>query len=108
MGSTTLILFDLDGTIVDTETCAMDVVGMYFSRHGFTVPTVDLEYLIGRSWAMSLEFLLGRYPLEKPLVIVEQELLSEYREVLQTEGWRLVRFFAAIKMFLRSQNDVEA
>lgn len=78
----TLLLFDLDGTIVDTEICAMEVVGKYFLRHGHKVKDLDLDYLVGRTWALSVDFLLQRYPIPKELDAVELELLTEYRAVL--------------------------
>jgi HAD superfamily hydrolase (TIGR01509 family) len=42
------ILFDLDGTLVDTESVALDTARAAFGQHGHPVPPGFLEGLIGR------------------------------------------------------------
>jgi beta-phosphoglucomutase-like phosphatase (HAD superfamily) len=42
------ILFDLDGTLVDTESVALDTARAAFAQHGHRVPPGFLEGLIGR------------------------------------------------------------
>jgi beta-phosphoglucomutase len=77
-----IVLFDLDGTLVDTENLAISVTEKYFNRHGIEVRTSDLEILVGHTWSESVAILSKQYPIEKLNELVEQELLQDYREQL--------------------------
>lgn len=74
-----VILFDMDGTIVDTERTAMQTLVRYFARYRHTLSVTDLAYLVGRPWANAVHFLLEQYPIAKSPTEVETELLVEYR-----------------------------
>lgn len=74
-----VILFDMDGTIVDTERTAVEILKRYFEYHGHILTEVDLAHLVGRPWASAVLYLEDRYPLNKPPEVVEQEMLKEYR-----------------------------
>ena len=45
------VLFDLDGTIVDTELAAAKVIREVFLAWGLQIDPKDAEYLTGRTWS---------------------------------------------------------
>jgi len=79
-----VVLFDLDGTLVDTETVAIEVTAKYFADFGQTVPHAALAYLVGRPWLTGLDYLNRHYPIGKISAEVETEVLAGYRKALAT------------------------
>ncbi len=77
-----VLLFDLDGTLADTEGLAMEVTDNYFRRQGREIPQNDLNYLVGTAWPAAVQYLLGRHPTGKDQETTLRELLSDYREAL--------------------------
>lgn len=77
-----VLLFDLDGTLADTEGLAMEVTDRYFRRQGRVVPQSDLNYLVGTAWPAAVQYLLGRHPTGKDHDTTLKEILSDYREAL--------------------------
>jgi HAD superfamily hydrolase (TIGR01509 family) len=57
------ILFDLDGTLVDSERAYAEAMARALSRgHGIEVEQYDRDFIIGRSWVAIHDSLRGRYP----------------------------------------------
>ncbi len=77
-----VLLFDLDGTLVDTEPMAIEVIRRYFERHHKRIAPKDLEFVIGRPWSTGVQYLLALYPIGKSVGSVESEVLAEYRTAL--------------------------
>jgi len=78
----TTLLFDLDGTLVDTEEIAIAVTARYFKARGIAVTDRDLKILVGHPWTPAVAHLLERYPLPLSATQVEGELLADYRKEL--------------------------
>ena len=56
-------LFDLDGTLVDSERETGEAMARAFQRfHGITLEQYDKDFIIGRSWVAIYESLKSRYP----------------------------------------------
>jgi HAD superfamily hydrolase (TIGR01509 family) len=55
------ILFDLDGTLVDTERESAEAMARALAGHGVVVDQSDRDYIIGRSWVAIHERLAERY-----------------------------------------------
>jgi HAD superfamily hydrolase (TIGR01509 family) len=56
-------LFDLDGTLVDSERETAEAMARAFERgQGITLEKFDRDYIIGRSWVAIYESLKTRYP----------------------------------------------
>jgi beta-phosphoglucomutase-like phosphatase (HAD superfamily) len=51
------VLFDLDGTLVDTERESATALERVLARHGVTMTPADFDYNIGHSWLQIHEFL---------------------------------------------------
>lgn len=57
------VLFDLDGTLVDSERESAEAMARALRDHGFEIDQADRDYIVGRSWVAIHEQLRGRYPL---------------------------------------------
>jgi HAD superfamily hydrolase (TIGR01509 family) len=56
-------LFDLDGTLVDSERQTAEAMARALLRGaGIAIETYDREFIIGRSWAAIYDSLVARYP----------------------------------------------
>jgi len=80
-----VLLFDLDGTLADTERVALEVIDRYFRDRNQPVVPLDLEYIVGRAWLVGVTYLLERYPVPGTPATVEREVLAVYRETLVRE-----------------------
>jgi HAD superfamily hydrolase (TIGR01509 family) len=56
------ILFDLDGTLVDTERESAEAMARALAGHGVACDQDDRDFIIGRSWVAIHERLAARYP----------------------------------------------
>lgn len=57
------ILFDLDGTLVDSERETAEAMARAIERgHGIAIEPYDRDFIIGRSWVAIYDSLRGRYP----------------------------------------------
>jgi HAD superfamily hydrolase (TIGR01509 family) len=56
-------LFDLDGTLVDSERETAEAMARAFERdHGIVLEPYDREFIVGRSWVAIYDSLRARYP----------------------------------------------
>lgn len=56
-------LFDLDGTLVDSEQQTGEAMARAFQRgQGITLAQYDKDFIVGRSWMAIYDELRGRYP----------------------------------------------
>jgi HAD superfamily hydrolase (TIGR01509 family) len=56
------VLFDLDGTLVDTERESAEAMARALAGHGVETDQTDRDFIIGRSWVAIYERLRDRYP----------------------------------------------
>ncbi len=77
-----MLLFDLDGTIADTERIALGVLADFFESRGQPLSHSDIEALIGHPWAVVVDSLQKKYRLTTTPSALEKELLVEYRSRL--------------------------
>jgi beta-phosphoglucomutase-like phosphatase (HAD superfamily) len=81
------VIFDLDGTLVDTEPAAAKAVDRCFARWQIKLDASDAGYVTGRTWDSAFEYLFKKYSLPLPLPPAEagRAILDEYRESLKTD-----------------------
>jgi beta-phosphoglucomutase-like phosphatase (HAD superfamily) len=81
-----ILLFDLDGTLVDTEKLAMKVISEYCAEKRLFSQDTYLknvsELIIGRTWGSAIQDMILRYSLSLDPVQFEAELKSKYRQHL--------------------------
>ena len=79
------ILFDLDGTLIDTELTAALTIRNCFKNWGISVDEKDAEHITGRTWSNAFIFLFGKYKIP----VSEQEganiIMQTYRDALENQ-----------------------
>ena len=82
-----VLLFDFDGTLVETEIVAKKVIDLYFLEKNFPHPTPFAEMIVGRTWKAAAENMhehakgLG-VDLDPP-TILQAELKMRYQDAFK-------------------------
>ena len=79
------ILFDLDGTLIDTEPTAADAVRECFTDWGMDLNPRDATFVTGRTWSSALDYLFRKYPPPIPEEQAIRRIMDHYREKLETD-----------------------
>lgn len=77
------IIFDLDGTLIDTEPVAARAVESCFKKWKTELDPKDSEFVTGRTWANAFDFLLGKYKLPVTREEALNEVIEVYRQSLE-------------------------
>lgn len=77
------ILFDLDGTLVDTEPAAARAIVECFKNWGKKAEFSDAQFVTGRTWESAFEFLFAKYPVEVERKTAETTILETYRRTMR-------------------------
>ena len=77
------IIFDLDGTIIDTEPTAVLAVEECFAEWDIPIHFDDATYLTGRTWEKAFAYLFSKYTLPIPLPEAKKALLGRYRQKIE-------------------------
>ncbi|MGE0615553.1 MAG: HAD family hydrolase [Bacteriovoracia bacterium] len=76
------VIFDLDGTIVDTEPLAARIVKAYYAEKGVALSPEDAQYTNGKKWEVALEYLFKKHPIEVAMEQISHEILTRYQAAL--------------------------
>ncbi len=76
------ILFDLDGTLIDTEPAAAEAVDRCFSTWGIQIEAADATFVTGRTWQSAFDHLFAKYRLPVAADQAAQTVLTAYRDSL--------------------------
>lgn len=79
------LLFDLDGTIIDTEPSAAEAIRDCFGGWGIRVTAEDASFVTGRTWASAFDFLLSRYSVPVSREKVVDTVMAAYRDTLERD-----------------------
>src|SRR5579859_7574529 len=79
------VLFDLDGTIVDTELAAAKVIRETFQDWGLKIDPKDAEFITGRTWAMAFDLMFKKYKIPVARKQGEKAMLDRYAAELKRE-----------------------
>ena len=75
------VLFDLDGTLVDSERESAEAMARALARHrGITITQADRDFIIGRSWVAIHDRLAAAYPTLQWSLAELAEATAEARE----------------------------
>ena len=79
------VIFDLDGTIVDTEGTAQSVIEEALLAWGLKLDVSHRGLVSGRTWAAGFDILFERYAVPVPRAEAEHEILARYRAATSRE-----------------------
>lgn len=88
------ILFDLDGTIVDSKAGIVDGIRYALGCKEISCPDSVLDKMIGPPFRVSMREFLG---LEMPMI---EELITLYRGVYEADGWRKCSIYDGVSEML--------
>lgn len=79
------VVFDLDGTLIDTEPAAAQSIRECFAKWGIQVNPDDANYITGRTWETAFQFLFKKYELPVPAQQASREMIERYRDLITNE-----------------------
>lgn len=79
------IIFDLDGTLIDTEAVAETAIRDAFGKWGVELEEKDASYVTGRKWEAAFDLLFSKYPIPKSREEAAAEVIATYRGNLDRE-----------------------
>jgi HAD superfamily hydrolase (TIGR01509 family) len=77
------LIFDMDGTIVDTEKTAAEAVERTLTQWGITVSKEDASFVVGRKFEVAIHYLRSKYHFPLGEEETHQEILVTYRRALK-------------------------
>lgn len=83
------VLFDMDGTLIDTECHTDAVVGALLAQHGISKPGVDANTLHGLTWEAAADRVKGAHPELAP-IDVASAMMRGFADILDESGLTLV------------------
>lgn len=79
------VIFDLDGTLIDTEPAAAQAITVCFKDWGIQIVPDDANFITGRTWEMAFGYLFKKYELPVPAAHASRTVVAKYREMIETE-----------------------
>jgi HAD superfamily hydrolase (TIGR01509 family) len=79
------VIFDLDGTLIDTEPAAARAIVECFKVWNIQVDPGDATFITGRTWESAFKFLFQKYELPLPAQQASLQIMNCYRDLMQTE-----------------------
>jgi HAD superfamily hydrolase (TIGR01509 family) len=96
-------LFDLDGTLVDSERENIESVVLAVRRHGAEISAEERQFVIGHSWNEIYEMIARNHPLRLTMPQLIAQAVDEKRKLLAVSGHRaLPGAVSAVKRFART------
>lgn len=77
------VIFDLDGTLVDTEPAAAVAIQRCFLAWGIPLAAEDAQFVTGRTWDTAFGYLFAKYPLPLPADEAGRQVLAAYRQSIE-------------------------
>jgi HAD superfamily hydrolase (TIGR01509 family) len=81
-------LFDLDGTLVDSERENIESVALAVRRYGAELTETERQFVIGHSWNEIYALIVRNHGLTLPMRQLIAEAVEEKRGLLATSGYR--------------------
>jgi HAD superfamily hydrolase (TIGR01509 family) len=79
------VIFDLDGTLIDTELAAARALETWFKKWQLPLNPDDAQFVVGRAWNVVLHHLFSKVTLPMSREEASREILESYRLTLENE-----------------------
>lgn len=79
------ILFDLDGTVIDSEPAALQAIMDCTKIWGVPVTREQASIVAGKKWEVAFDLLYSSYPMPVPLAEASRAIVSRYQEITHQE-----------------------
>jgi HAD superfamily hydrolase (TIGR01509 family) len=79
------ILFDLDGTIIDSEPAALQAILDCTAAWGVPVTRDQAAVVAGKKWEVAFDLLYQTYPMPLPLPEASRQIVARYQEITHRE-----------------------
>lgn len=99
----TAILFDLDGTIIDSEIVAFKAIIDCFDQWSLKIQRSDAAAVAGKKWEIAFAMLFKKYVLPVSEELAAKTILKRYKERMQTEISVVPGVVEAIRYFAEEQ-----
>ena len=76
------VFFDMDGTIVDTESAAVDALRAFFQHYGQVLHPEDEYAAVGKKWDVAFDLLYAKHKWPMSRAAFGSEVLKKYRAIL--------------------------
>lgn len=79
------VIFDLDGTLIDTEPSAAAAIRDCFAAWGITPRHEDADFVTGRTWSSAFDYLFKKYRIPVPAEEASRAMMRRYRERIESK-----------------------
>jgi HAD superfamily hydrolase (TIGR01509 family) len=83
--ATKLIIFDLDGTIIDSEVASMQAILDCTTRWGVPVTRADAAVVVGQKWDVAFDLLFSKHEMPLPREEASAQIIARFKEIVRAE-----------------------
>ena len=89
----------MDGTLIDSELLAAEVVREFCKKRNFTLSAADEHEVVGKTWQKAVEILASKYDVKLPARDIVDVMVQEYRKLLKQKVIPIPGVIDAVKAF---------
>jgi HAD superfamily hydrolase (TIGR01509 family) len=93
------ILFDLDGTIIDTEPQAYQAILELTKEWGVGVTKEDAASVAGKKWEVAFDLLFQKHQMPHPKEVASQKIIQRYQQLVRAKPTIIPGVVEAIQDF---------
>jgi HAD superfamily hydrolase (TIGR01509 family) len=83
--ATKLIIFDLDGTIIDSEVASMQAILDCTTRWGVPVTRADAAVVVGQKWDVAFDLLFSKHQMPLSRSEASAQIIARFKEIVRAE-----------------------